>query len=130
MYKAIKSNKIIAVSDTDSRFNLLVKDFIETDTEHTVADFTMVGSEYVLNDDDKAIEVKKEAVRDVRNSYLETYVDPFQLVIRWGTLSETEQGYLVEYRQYLLDYTSSDSWWEQNPDDYETWLIAHHPVEE
>lgn len=79
---------------------------------------------------EKPQEVKEQEVRATRNSYLETYVDPLQLVIRWGTLSETEQNYLIEYRQYLLDYTNGDSWWEQNPDDYETWLIAHHPVEE
>ena len=77
---------------------------------------------------EKSQEVKENEVRAIRNSYLETYVDPFQLVIRWGTLSETEQSYLIEYRQYLLDYTNNDSWWEQNPDDYETWLVAHKPV--
>lgn len=79
---------------------------------------------------EKELENKKASVRAIRNSYLETYVDPFQLVIRWGTLSETEQSYLIEYRQYLLDYTNGDSWWEQNPDDYETWLVAHKPVTE
>lgn len=78
----------------------------------------------------KDLEDKKTSVRGVRNRYLETYVDPFQLVIRWGTLSETEQGYLIEYRQYLLDYPEGENWWEQNPDDYETWLVAHHPVVE
>lgn len=74
------------------------------------------------------LENKQKSVRAVRNSYLETYVDPFQLVIRWGTLTEQEQSYFIEYRQYLLDYTNDDGWWEQNPNDYETWLVAHHPV--
>jgi len=121
MYKAIKDNKIIAVSDTDNVFKFMVKDGVETDSEHTSADYVMVGSEYVLNDDERAIEVKKEQVRAVRNQYLEEYVDPYQLVIRWGSLTEQEQTDLVNYRQYLLDYTSGDSWWENNPMDFETW---------
>lgn len=51
MYKAIKDNKIIAISDTDSDFICLVKDEVVEDTEHTVADYTMYGSEYLLNED-------------------------------------------------------------------------------
>lgn len=76
----------------------------------------------------KTQEVKEQEIRQVRNEYLVDFVDPYQLVIRWGELSETEQSYMKEYRQYLLDYTKEDGWWEQNPDDYQTWLISHHPV--
>lgn len=79
---------------------------------------------------EKPQEEKEKEVRGVRNQYLVDFVDPFQLVIRWGILTEQEQSYLIEYRQYLLDYTNNDGWWEQNPDDYETWLLAHHPVVE
>lgn len=77
----------------------------------------------------KPQEVKEQEVRQARNSYLIDFVDPYQLVIRWGEMSETEQGYMKEYRQYLLDYTKEENWWEQNPMTYEEWLIAHHPVE-
>lgn len=51
MFKAIKDNKIIAISDTDNEFFCLVKDEVVEDTEHTVADYTMYGSEYLLNED-------------------------------------------------------------------------------
>lgn len=51
MFKAIKDNKIIAISDTDNEFICLVKDEVVEDTEHTVADYTMYGSEYLLNED-------------------------------------------------------------------------------
>lgn len=61
MYKAIKDNKIIAISDTDSEFKFMVKDSVEIDEEHTVADFVMVGSEFVLTTDDKAVAKQKEA---------------------------------------------------------------------
>ncbi len=39
MYKAIKDNKIIAISDTDTEFPFMIKDSIIEDTEHTVDDY-------------------------------------------------------------------------------------------
>lgn len=48
MYKAIKDNKIIAISDTDSRFLCLVKDSVESDPEHTTADYDQYNGEYLL----------------------------------------------------------------------------------
>lgn len=51
MYKAIKDDKIIAISDTDSEFFCLVKDEVVEDTEHTVADFDQYNGEYLLIDD-------------------------------------------------------------------------------
>ena len=77
---------------------------------------------------EKSQEVKEQEVRQVRNNYLKDFVDPLQLVLRWGDLSETEQEFTREYRQYLLDYTKEEDWYEQNPDTYEEWLLAHHPV--
>lgn len=48
MYKAIKDNKIIAISDTDSEFPCLVKDSVETDKAHTTADYDQYNGEYLL----------------------------------------------------------------------------------
>lgn len=48
MYKAIKDNKIIAISDTDSEFLLLVKDSVETDESHTADDYDQYNGEYLL----------------------------------------------------------------------------------
>lgn len=77
---------------------------------------------------EKSQEVKEQEVRQVRNDYLKDFVDPLQLVLRWGDLSEEEQEFTKEYRQYLLDYTDEEDWYEQNPDTYEEWLLSHHPV--
>lgn len=67
MFQAIKDNKIIAISETDSEFKFMTKDSVKTDNEHTIADYTMVGSEYVLNDDEKAIEAKnKERIEELK----------------------------------------------------------------
>lgn len=118
MYKAIKDNKIIAVSDTDNVFKFMVKDSVETDAEHTCADYVMVGSEYVLNDNEKAIEVKKERVRLIRNSYLS---DTDKYMIVDFPISDEERENYKSYRQYLRDYTSVESWWEENPLAFEEW---------
>ncbi len=48
MFKAIKDNKIIAISDTDSEFFCLVKDSVESDQEHTTADYDQYNGEYLL----------------------------------------------------------------------------------
>lgn len=127
MYKAIKDNKIIAVSDTDNQFKFMVKDGVETDSEHTSADYTMVGSEYVLNDDEKAIEVKKEQVRAVRNSYLS---DTDIYMITDFPITEEEREKYKLYRQYLRDYTKEEGWWEENPMDYEEWKKGQAVLEE
>ena len=51
MFKAIKDNKIIAISDTDSEFLCLVKDSVETDETHTTADYDQYNGEYLLKDE-------------------------------------------------------------------------------
>lgn len=48
MYKAIKDNKIIAISDTDNEFVCLVKDSVETDETHTTDDYDQYNGEYLL----------------------------------------------------------------------------------
>lgn len=71
--------------------------------------------------DEKDLQDKKDKVRGIRNEYLETYVDPYQLVIRWGTITEEEQQDLIGYRQYLLDFTNQDNWWEREPLTFDEW---------
>lgn len=87
------------------------------DTETALEAWGLTSQEW----DEKIVNDKKTSVRAVRNQYLEEYVDPYQLVIRWGTLTEQEQQDLGGYRQYLLDYTDGECWWEENPMDFNTW---------
>lgn len=70
---------------------------------------------------EKDLADRKDTVRGIRNSYLEIYIDPYQLVIRWGTLTQEEQNELIAYRQYLLDYTSQENWWQSEPKTFEEW---------
>ena len=120
MFKALKNNKIIAVSDLD-RFKCMVFDVVEEDKEHIVDDFVCVGDEYVLKTDGAGIEFQKELMRGIRNSYLEQFVDPKQLVLIWADLSETEKEDCSNYRRYLLDYTLQENWWKQQPKTFEEW---------
>lgn len=120
MFKAIKNNKIIAINETGD-FPCLVHDSIEEDMEHSISDYMQVNGEYVLTSSDEAIEQKKADVRTVRNSYLEKYVDPKQLVLVWNSLTEDEQKEYTDYRQYLLDYPETEGWYEQNPLTFEEW---------
>ena len=76
MYKAIKDNKIIAISEKkeviihtedgdiiqditgEALFPCLDFDEVIEDTEHTVNDYTLYNNEYLLNTDEKVIELQ------------------------------------------------------------------------
>lgn len=56
MYKAIKNNHIIAISNTDAEFMCLVKDEVIEDAEHTTDDYSLYyyderNAEYLLKTD-------------------------------------------------------------------------------
>ena len=67
------------------------------------------------------VEELQAEVRAVRNSYLETYVDPKQLVMVWNSLTAEEQELYKDYRQYLLDYTEVEEWYLNNPMTLDEW---------
>lgn len=124
MLKIMKNNKIVGAveewSDQDKKFHPDV-DVVE-DTEHTPADYTNIGEEFVLNDDSRAIEYKQNRVREIRNSYLEQYVDPVvSNPLRWADMSEEEKQKYADYRRYLLDFTTGEDWWENNPKTFDEW---------
>lgn len=72
-------------------------------------------------DDEEKLEQRKQQMRAVRNSYLEKYVDPKQLVLVWNSLTEDEQKEYMDYRQYLLDYPETEDWYEHSPMTFEEW---------
>lgn len=73
MFKAIKDNKIIAISDTDSEFKFLVKDSVAEDSEHTCEDYAQYNGEYLLKDDIHPTQEEHEVLR--ADAYREE-VDP------------------------------------------------------
>ena len=78
MYKAIKDNKIIAISDTDSKFSYLVKDDVVQDSEHKVSNYIEYDGEYVL-ETDYPIVAHNEQIRIERQARYEKESDPLRL---------------------------------------------------
>ena len=72
---------------------------------------------------EKPVEELQAEVRAVRNSYLESYVDPKQLVMVWDSLSADDKKLYADYRQYLLDYTEVEGWYLNNPMTFEEWAL-------
>lgn len=124
MLKIMKNDKIVGAvyewSDQDKKFHPDV--CVVEDVEHTPSDYTMIGEEYVLNDDPRAIEYKQNRVREIRNGYLVSYVDPVvSNPLRWADMTEEERQKYADYRHYLLDYTQGENWWESNPKTFDEW---------
>lgn len=66
---------------------------------------------------------KETAVRAVRNQYLVEYVDAVvSNPLRWADMPADEQAQITDYRRYLLDYTTTENWYEQNPLTFDEWL--------
>ena len=74
-----------------------------------------------VNPPEPSVEELQAEVRAVRNSYLEKYVDPKQLVMVWDSLSADDKKLYADYRQYLLDYPQTEGWYLQNPMTLDEW---------
>ena len=121
MFKAIKDNKIIAISETGD-FPCLVHDSVEEDTEHSFSDYVQVNGEYVLTSSAEAIEQKKAEVRAVRNQYLKQ-TDEFMIVDY--PITSTQKSKYKQYRAYLRDYPdSSEDWFEHEPMSFSEWSTS------
>lgn len=83
-----------------------------------------------VNLPEPTVEELQAQVRAVRNSYLEKYVDPKQLVMVWNSLTAEEQELYADYRQYLLDYTEVEEWYLNNPMTLDEWKNSIKPVKE
>lgn len=74
---------------------------------------------------------KETAVRAVRNQYLVEYVDGVvSNPLRWAEMSAEEQAQITDYRRYLLDYTTTENWYEQNPLTFDEWKLTAKIQEE
>lgn len=81
------------------------------------------GKIYLTNDE--LIAAKQDNIRAIRNSYLEQYVDPVASnPLRWADMTEEEQNVIKNYRTYLLGYTETENWYEQNPMTLDEWKAA------
>ena len=78
MFKAIKDNKIIAISDTDSEFKFMVKDGVANDPDHTTEDYEQYEGEYILKTE-YPVEARNEQIRAERQARYEVESDPIRL---------------------------------------------------
>lgn len=120
MFKIIKDNKIIGVSENEP---VLLDNYeFQEDTEHSISDYTQVNGEYVLTSSNEAIEQRKEQVRSVRNQYLEQ-TDKF--MITDYPISDDERELYKQYREYLRTYPECQDWYKANPKTYEEWHVLY-----
>lgn len=80
MFKAIKNDKVIAISDTDDKFICLVKDSVETDNAHVVQDYDQYNGEYLLKSEIPAPthdeqSAKREAAYIAETDPIQTHID-------------------------------------------------------
>ena len=95
MYKAIKDNKIIAISDTDKEFPCLVKDAVETDETHTTTDYDQYNGEYLLKSEIPAPtheeqSKKREAAYKEEIDGLHARKQRKEILCKWTEEDETE----------------------------------------
>lgn len=114
MFKAIKDNKTIAISDTDSEFPCLVCDAIANEPEHTTADYVQVNGEFVLTSSAEAIEQREAEVRAERERRIDAIrwrIERYQTQEAAGIeTTETAEQYqaLLMYIQALRDVPEQD----------------------
>ena len=78
MYKAVKDNKIIAVSDQDQEFFCLDKDEVVEDAEHVAGDYEQYNGEYILKED-YPVDARNEEIRMQRQQRYVAESDPIRL---------------------------------------------------
>lgn len=78
MYKALNGNKIIAISDTDSKFKSLNKTGVLEDSEHNCEDYEQVNGEYLLKAD-VPVDYQNEQIRQQRQARYVAESDPLRL---------------------------------------------------
>lgn len=118
MYKAIKDNKIIAISETDNKFPCLIQDEIVEDTEHTVEEYEQYNGEYLLKTEIPNTEIQIR-VREIRDNALEQ-TDKYMIVD--FPISDEDRETMKQYRQYLRDYTKQKDWWESLPMTFDEYI--------
>lgn len=91
-------------------------------TEIKEVPFAEMYNGVIYDDEEELIKAKQDFVRSVRNQYLVDYVDgAVSNPLRWADMSQELKDMYINYRQYLLDYTDTENWWEQLPKTLDEW---------
>ena len=120
MFLGYQNDKIAFIAETREELeNMPCVTFAKI--EETDKTYFLHNGSYVC---EVPVEEQQAEVRAVRNSYLEKYVDPKQLVLVWESLSVDERNVYSDYRRYLLDYTDNEDWYLSNPMTLDEYLVA------
>lgn len=106
-YVGYQCNKPVVVAETKETLNSML--LIHFDKIETCPDCTEVINGKVLFSADDVKMEKASELRNIRNCFLQKYVDPYQLPLRWKDLSEDERNKISNYRKYLLDLPQSEN---------------------
>ena len=90
-----------------------------TKIEETQEPVEMVcGTYYIGNENIQ--KAKEKDVREYRNYLLQKEIDPVvSNPVRCESLSEYDKNNYKEYREYLLDWTENEDWWNKKPKTFE-----------
>ena len=107
MYKAIKDNKIIAVSDTDSKFKFMVKDSVVEDTEHVADDYGQYNSEFLLKEDIPVEVPTRSQMHELRKkAYAETTDRMTLEKLRLQAIGQWNQDRELEYQAKMAELSA------------------------
>lgn len=101
MFKAIKDNKIIAISETGN-FPCLVYDLIEEDTEHQVTDYKHYDGEFTLHNIEKDNEEIKQARANAYAQEVDPLMSEYSRKKTFNLFEEGEEEKLMKAIQYKV----------------------------
>lgn len=109
----------VAIGNTKSEIeNLPCMDFDRIDE----VEWAELYCGAIYTDRDELKTAKQSRVRIIRDELLQTEIDPVVTnPLRWAELSDDKKAEYADYRRYLLDYTETLAWWEQEPLTMDEW---------
>ena len=123
MFYIENDNKIVLADNDKGRLITTLK-FMPQYAEHEIKETDKDIENSMFVDSPEWIEWKSKEVRNLRNYYLEQYVDSIvSNPLRWNDLSTEEQDNIKNYRRYLLDITDQSGFPKVNLLTYSNWLM-------
>lgn len=125
MYKALKDEKIIAISDLDNEFPCLVKDNVVEDTEHNIDDYDQYNGEYLLKSEIPA-PTKEEQQAKRKVAYEKDVDELHSQKLRHQAIGDWTEEDEAEYKEKVVRLSEEIA--ERYP--YPTDPITEKPKEE
>lgn len=113
-----KDFKALIANTREELENPLLRKFDRIDE----SEFAEICNGVIYTDREEFQKAQQEFVRTKRDNLLKTEIDPVvSNVLRWDDMSDEEKSQYMDYRTYLLDYTTTQDWYEKNPLTLDEW---------